>query len=84
MITRHGQAQTPLPYHLVDTCTEAVLAVKDSATAASGSADNISRRHQGKAVSIWLLDRTLRPGTSITDAGGVFVAEIENGKWSRR
>jgi hypothetical protein len=74
----------PLPYYLVDTGTEAVLAVKESATAATRSADNISRRHHGKPVSIWLLDRTFRPGSSITDAGGVFVAEIDNGRWSRR
>ncbi len=76
--------RAPLPYHLVDTGTEAVLAVKDSAAAASRSADNISRRRHGKPVSIWLLDRTMRPGSSITDAGGVFVAEIDNGRWSRR
>lgn len=84
MPARTAPSRPPLPYHLVDTGTEAVLAVKESATAATRSADNISRRHQGKPVSIWLLDRTLRPGSLITDAGGVFVAEIDNGRWSRR
>lgn len=84
MTARATPDRAPLPYHLVDTGTEAVLAVKDSAAAASRSADSISRRRQGKPVSIWLLDQTLRPGSSIADAGGVFVAEIDNGRWSRR
>ena len=70
-------------HHLVDPGTEAVLAVKDSATAATRSAGNISRQRRGKAVAIWVLDRTLRPGATITDAGAVFVAEIGNGRWSR-
>lgn len=76
--------QAPRPYYLVDPGTEAVLAVKETATAATRSAGNISRQRHGKAVAVWLLDRTLRPGTSITDAAGVFVAEIDNGRWSRR
>lgn len=84
MLHRAAQGpEAPARHHLVNPGTEAVLAVKGRATAATRSASNISRQRRGKAVAIWVLDRTLRPGATITDAGGVFVAEIGNGRWSR-
>ena len=84
-MTPHAmRRQGPLPYHLVDTSTAAVLAVKGNVKAARRSADNISRRYHGKPVAIWLMDRMLRPGTRITGTAGTFVAEIGFGRWSRR
>jgi hypothetical protein len=83
MVARPTRArQASGPFYLVDPGTEAVLAVKESAPAATRSAGNISGQRHGKPVSIWLLDRALRPGACITDAGGALVAEIDNGRWS--
>lgn len=68
-------------FHLVD--AGVVLAVKETAASATRSAEHISRRQRGRAVAVWMLDRTLRPGSRLEDGGGVLVAEIEDGRCSR-
>ncbi len=70
-------------YHLVDGSTAAVLAVKDNPGAATRSAGNISRRFGGRLVSVWLVDRTVRPGSCLGEGDGVLVAQIEHRRRKR-